>query len=90
VSTTVAVVVMAKAPRAGAVKTRLCPPLTPGEAAALARCLLRDRMTQVGTLRGAHPMVAYTPAPERTLFQRLAPGVELIAQDGPDLGARMR
>jgi rSAM/selenodomain-associated transferase 1 len=81
---------MAKAPLAGAVKTRLCPPLSPREAAALARCFLRDRVAQVRALRGVRPVVAYAPASERARFQRLAPGVDLIAQVGADLGARMR
>lgn len=36
--------VAAKAPRAGTVKTRLCPPLSPDEAARLARVLLADTL----------------------------------------------
>ena len=87
---TVAVAVMAKAPRAGAVKTRLCPPLSPREAAALARCFLRDRVAQVRELTGVSRIIAFTPASERGVFQRLAPDFTLIAQHGTDLGARMR
>ncbi|HMH49580.1 MAG TPA: TIGR04282 family arsenosugar biosynthesis glycosyltransferase [Candidatus Acidoferrum sp.] len=89
-ATTVAVAVMAKAPDAGGVKTRLCPPLSPREAAALARGFLRDRIAQVRALTGARPLIAYTPASERERFERLAPDFALIAQRGPDLGARMR
>ena len=37
-----ALAVMTKAPQAGRVKTRLTPPLTPHEAAALNTCFLRD------------------------------------------------
>src|SRR6266576_3807440 len=37
-----ALAIMTKAPRAGAVKTRLQPPLTPEEAADLNICFLRD------------------------------------------------
>jgi glycosyltransferase A (GT-A) superfamily protein (DUF2064 family) len=37
-----ALAIMTKAPRAGAVKTRLQPPLTPAEAAELNICFLRD------------------------------------------------
>ncbi len=37
-----AIGVMAKAPQAGRSKTRLCPPLTPGQAAALSAGFLRD------------------------------------------------
>jgi uncharacterized protein len=89
-ATTVAVAIMAKAPDAGAVKTRLCPPLSPREAAALARCFLRDRIAQVRTLAGVSPAVAYTPASERERFARLAPDFGLTVQGGPHLGARIR
>lgn len=87
---TAAVAIMAKAPRPGAVKTRLCPPLTPREAAALARCFLRDRIAQVRDLTGVSPFIAYAPASERDLFERLAPHFALMPQQGADLGARMR
>ena len=85
-----AVAIMAKAPRPGAVKTRLCPPLTPRAAAALARGFLRDRIAQVRGLRGVTPVIAYAPASERDLFERLAPHVTLMPQQDGDLGARMR
>ena len=75
---TVGVAIMAKAPDAGAVKTRLCPPLSPREAAALARGFLRDRIAQVRDVTGASPVIAYTPASERDLFERLAPDFALI------------
>ena len=39
--------VMAKAPVAGRVKTRLCPPCTPGEAAGLAEAALADTLDAV-------------------------------------------
>lgn len=43
----VTVVVLAKEPVAGRVKTRLCPPYSPGQAAALARSALRDTVAAV-------------------------------------------
>src|SRR6266850_7649005 len=76
-ATTVAVAVMAKAPDAGGVKTRLCPPLSSREAAALARGFLRDRIAQVRALTDARPVIAYTPASERERFERLAPDFAL-------------
>jgi uncharacterized protein len=87
---TVALAVMAKAPRPGAVKTRLCPPLAPREAAALARAFLRDTIAKVRLVQGVTPVVAYTPDSERERLGRLAPGLELVPQRGTDLGARMR
>ncbi len=89
VTAPVAVFIMAKAPRAGEVKTRLCPPLTGPEAAGLYHSFLQDKIEQVRTLRGATPAVAYAPEAERPLFQALAPDFRLVAQRGPDLGARL-
>jgi rSAM/selenodomain-associated transferase 1 len=86
----VAVVIVAKAPRAGDVKTRLCPPLSAEAAAALARCFLLDTIARVRGLAGARPAIAFTPDTERRLFEELAPGIPLVAQRGDDLGARMR
>jgi rSAM/selenodomain-associated transferase 1 len=88
-SSKVAVAIMAKAPRPGAVKTRLCPPLLATEAAALYRCFLLDKIATVGALANAQPVIAYTPDEARAEFDELAPGFSLVAQHGPDLGARL-
>ena len=85
----VAVAIMAKAPRPGTVKTRLCPPLLATEAAALYRCFLLDKIAAVGALVDAQPVIAYTPDDARAEFDDLAPGFSLVAQHGPDLGARL-
>jgi uncharacterized protein len=84
-----AVAIMAKAPRAGEVKTRLCPPLSPEEAAALYHCFLLDKVEQVRALPGARPAIAYTPAERRSFFEALAPGFVLLLQRGADLGERL-
>ena len=83
------VAIMAKAPRAGEVKTRLCPPLTPGEAAEIYRAFLLDKIEQVRSLDGARPAIAYAPAAARVFFETVAPGFTLIPQRGRDLGARL-
>jgi len=80
---------MAKAPRPGAVKTRLCPPLLAAEAAALYRCFLLDKIAAVQALSGVRPMVAYTPDEAQAEFAVLAPDFALVPQRGPDLGARL-
>jgi rSAM/selenodomain-associated transferase 1 len=85
----VAVAIMAKAPRPGAVKTRLCPPLGAAEAAALYRCFLLDKIAAVRALVDAHPVVAFTPDDARGEFAALAPDFDLVPQHGPDLGARL-
>src|SRR4029453_9358217 len=68
---------------------RLCPPLTSEEAAELYRCFLLDKIAQVRTLQAANPVIAYTPAEGRSLFEALAPGFMLLFQQGAELGARL-
>jgi rSAM/selenodomain-associated transferase 1 len=87
--TPVAVFIMAKAPQAGAVKTRLCPPLSAVQAADLYRCFLLDKIQQVRTLQPARPVIAYAPTEGRGLFQLLTPDFVIIPQEGHDLGSRL-
>lgn len=84
-----AVVVFAKAPRVGAVKTRLCPPLSPAAAARLYRCFLLDTLDRVQAVRGVTLAVAYAPRDARAFFAAARPGMLLVSQGGGDLGARM-
>ena len=84
-----AVVIMAKAPQAGTVKTRLCPPLSPQTAASLYRAFLLDKISQVGELAQALATLAYTPAEIRAVFAELAPHCLLIPQQGAELGERL-
>jgi len=83
------VAIMAKAPRAGDVKTRLCPPLTVAEAALLYRAFLLDKIEQVRSLEAASHAIAYTPDDGRGIFEGLAPDFILIPQRGGDLGGRL-
>jgi rSAM/selenodomain-associated transferase 1 len=84
-----AVVIMAKLPQPGAVKTRLCPPLSPQASTALYHAFLLDKIAQVGTLKAARPAIAYTPSTARSFFAALAPDFVLVPQQGEDLGARL-
>ncbi len=91
--TGIALLVIAKAPLPGAAKTRLCPPCTPEQAAALAQAALLDTLE----------VVARTPAARRVLvfdgggaqdFEGVGerwrpPGFELIAQRGDGLAERL-
>lgn len=87
--TAIAVVVMAKQPAPGAVKTRLQPLLSDGDIAALYDGFLRDRISQVRSLRGVTPVIAYTPAASRPFFAELAPDFVLLPQVGDGLSARL-
>src|SRR4029077_6402064 len=51
-----ALAVMTKAPRAGRVKTRLVPPLTPEEAAELNKCFLRDTAVAISSACSRRPV----------------------------------
>jgi uncharacterized protein len=84
----VGLAIMAKAPRVGAVKTRLCPPLRAPEAAELARCFLLDTVDRVRMVAGVRPIMAYAPVEAQGQFEEAAPGFALIAQRGGDLGER--
>lgn len=83
---------MAKAPFAGEVKTRLTPPLTPEEAAELSRCFLRDMSMNVGSLNanGTEGVVLFTPAKAEALLRNLLPAdFHLFPQRGETLGNRL-
>ena len=85
-----ALAVMAKAPRPGKVKTRLSPPLTPEQAAALNGCFLRDTTENIAAVGGAAGVISYTPVGGEGLFEGLLPeGFALIAQRDGDFGRRL-
>ena len=85
-----ALAVMAKAPRAGMVKTRLVPPLTYEQSAALNVCFLRDTTENIATIDGAAGLISYTPVGEESLFDELLPqGFALIPQRGDAFGERL-
>ncbi len=77
---------MAKTPRAGRSKTRLCPPLNPDQAARMAAAFLRDVTDNIAVAAKTLPIdgwVAYAPAGDEHLFEgMLAPGTQLLLADG--------
>ncbi len=83
---TCAIGVMAKAPRSGRSKTRLCPPLAPDQAAALSAAFLRDTTDNLLEAARSAPVVpyaAYAPAgEEESLRPHIASGTTLILADG--------
>lgn len=84
-----ALVTVAKRPAPGQTKTRLTPPLAPRQAAALYECFLCDTLALMRQVAGVQPVLAYLPLGEKGYFAELAPGFELVCQDGPDLGTRL-
>jgi len=86
----VALAIMAKQPQAGEVKTRLCPPLTPEEAAELAQRFLLDKLDQVRRVPGVERFLAFSPSDAETFFRSQAGGAfSLVPQRGTDLGERL-
>ena len=75
----------------GAVKTRMCPPLSPDEAASLHGSLVMDAVERTRSLRGFDVFLACTPNMDHPFFQTLAARhrLRLCDQAGEDLGQRM-
>lgn len=84
------VVIVAKEPIAGKVKTRLSPEISPKDAAGLYRCFLLDRIKGIGAMTGVDRAVAFTPEDAIGAFNALPlDGFELFPQRGADLGERL-
>jgi rSAM/selenodomain-associated transferase 1 len=88
-----ALAVMTKAPQAGKVKTRLTPPLSSEEAAALNTCFLRDTAAAIaktaknGKARG---IAVYTPVGAEAAYAGILPDeFELVPQRGDAFGERL-
>jgi rSAM/selenodomain-associated transferase 1 len=84
-----AIGVMAKAPRSGFSKTRLCPPLRPDQAAALSAAFLRDITENIVLAARDAPItgyLAYAPEGAEALFEgHVAAGIGRLLADGSPL-----
>jgi rSAM/selenodomain-associated transferase 1 len=80
-----ALIVIAKAPVAGRVKTRLCPPCTPEQAADLARASLQDTLDIAERSSASRRIVVLDGEPGPWLPD----GFEVIAQRGDGLAERL-
>jgi len=89
-----ALAVMAKAPKAGHVKTRLSPPFDSHQAAALNIAFLRDTIAclkEVEAAAEAAAVISYTPVGEEANFAGIVPDdVPLVPQRGEGFGARLQ
>jgi len=79
--------IFAKQPVPGKVKTRLCPPLTPEQAADLYRVCLQETVTRMVSISGCELAICYSG--NEDWFATTFPGVKLVPQCGGDLGERM-
>ncbi len=79
------IVVVAKAPTAGRVKTRLCPPCTPAQAATLAAAALADTLAAVAETSAAARVLALDGAPGPWIPE----GFVVVPQSGRGLAERL-
>lgn len=79
------VLVMAKEPVPGRVKTRLCPPCSPAQAAALAEASLADTLDAVARCGAGRRLLALDGRPGSWL----PAGFEVFPQEGDGLGDRL-
>jgi rSAM/selenodomain-associated transferase 1 len=79
------VIVIAKAPVPGRVKTRLTPPFTPAEAATLAEAALKDTLAAVLCAEAGRRVLAL----EGAVGPWLPPGFDVIPQRGAGLDERI-
>jgi rSAM/selenodomain-associated transferase 1 len=90
---TIAIAIMAKAPRVGEVKTRLVPPLSAADAAALGAAFIQDVAGNILAAAQAAPIVAYVahaPAGSDAVFRSLLPSaVQLLPSRRAGLGASL-
>jgi rSAM/selenodomain-associated transferase 1 len=80
-----ALIVIAKAPAPGRVKTRLCPPCTPAQAARLARAALADTLAACDSASGGRRVLALAGAADGLV----PPGWDVIPQRGAGLAERL-
>ncbi|PWR04854.1 glycosyltransferase [Micromonospora acroterricola] len=85
--------VVAKAPVPGAVKTRLCPPATPAQAARIAAAALRDTLDAVRATPGVTPVLAcagrLTEVEDAAALTAALTGWPVLDQRGARLGDRL-
>ncbi|HWH61532.1 MAG TPA: TIGR04282 family arsenosugar biosynthesis glycosyltransferase [Terriglobales bacterium] len=80
-------VIMAKAPRLGSVKTRLAPDLSPAALTAVYRCLLEDTLALARSLRDVEVAIMCPDADVNELAQLAGSEVSVVPQRGEGLAA---
>lgn len=86
-------VVFAKRPKPGQVKTRMCPPLSPEQAAEFYTAMLQDVLEAslaAAQIHDLDPVLAVDPPSAAPDLARMCPaGFRIVAQRGADLAERM-
>jgi len=85
-----ALLIFAKQPLPGKVKTRLSPPFTFQAAADIYRCMLSDTLRKVAELSGVEVILLFAPSCGATdFFRNNFPGIRAFPQQGEGLGERL-
>ena len=82
-------VIFAKVPELGRVKTRLASAIGDAAARDLAEAFVTDTLATAASLEAVRIVVAYSPSTGTEWFRERAPGAALIPQPDLDFGARM-
>jgi rSAM/selenodomain-associated transferase 1 len=87
---TALLIIFAKEPCPGRVKTRLSPPLSPEATAQLYHNFLLDILEEMGRVPEVRLALAFSPPEAQDFFRALAPtGMDIFPQEGGELGERM-
>jgi uncharacterized protein len=82
-------IVMAKAPVPGGVKTRLARTIGADRAARLSEAFLRDTLATCAAVPASETLIAFAPPAARPWFAALDAAIPLLEQPELDLGARI-
>ena len=84
-------IIFAKSPIPGEVKTRLIPYITPTEAAELYKAFIADIICNTHKLKCEQVTIAYTPSNAEATFHSICgQSVNYLPQKGDNLGERMK
>jgi len=87
---TALLIIFAKEPVPGQVKTRFSPPLSGEDAARVYQAFLEDILEEMGRLPESRLALACSPETAWPFFKKLAPaGALVFPQEGPGLGERL-
>jgi rSAM/selenodomain-associated transferase 1 len=84
-------IIFAKNPVPGKVKTRIIPHITPIDAAELYKAFIADIVSNTLKLKCERIVIAYAPLNSQATFHRMCgQSINYIPQEGDDLGERMK
>lgn len=86
-----ALVLFAKAPIAGEVKTRLQPGITPENSARLQEAMIKDSISLMNEINNVEKIIYFLPGEKKNVFEKFTDGLpfHLNCQNGVDLGGKM-